>query len=389
MNYDKVKIRGVEYFRWRDWDSVSKTYVKVLYALKLKDLKIKVDKHRENRSKNIITSARTFADYMSAWLKLVHSVGKKQSTILRYQSTYRTHIEKEAIGNLKLKDLTADIVQSYYNDKSETASVDVVKSIHKILKPCLSYAAATGKIAQDFTKLLKIPAKPYIPGQSDKIHPLTLNQQMTFVQVIQGHEYEILYSTALDTGMRIGELAGLNLEDIDFFKEEINVNKSYNPDPRCGMTDTKNHKRRILPMPNITKLMLMDHLAKQKKQLAPLGITQTKDTPVFTNCVGGRIDRSRVLKQLKKIYAQMGITDKTMHDLRHTYATRLFELGENVKVVSVLLGHSSTAITLETYTTVLESLKEKAKSRIDELYTNLPNANLSVNPSVNFLKLVK
>jgi integrase len=62
---------------------------------------------------------------------------------------------------------------------------------------------------------------------------------------------------------------------------------------------------------------------------------------------------------------------------------------ENIKVVSVLLGHSTTAMTLETYTTVLESLKEKANRWIDELYTNSSSANISVKNSVKILKLVK
>jgi len=55
--------------------------------------------------------------------------------------------------------------------------------------------------------------------------------------------------------------------------------------------------------------------------------------------------------------------------LRHTYATRLFELKEEPKTVQSLLGHSNISITLDTYTHVLESMKEKAATKLNDLYT--------------------
>lgn len=77
---------------------------------------------------------------------------------------------------------------------------------------------------------------------------------------------------------------------------------------------------------------------------------------------------SFVLNELKKVYASIGLTDKTFHDLRHAYATRLFKLGEPAKTIQELLGHSSVNITLGTYTHVLDELKEKAVSKIDDIY---------------------
>ena len=71
---------------------------------------------------------------------------------------------------------------------------------------------------------------------------------------------------------------------------------------------------------------------------------------------------------MKKILDKNNIQEKRFHDLRHTYATRLFELGENPKTVQKLLGHSSLSITLDTYTHVLDAMKEQAVSKIDDLY---------------------
>jgi len=89
---------------------------------------------------------------------------------------------------------------------------------------------------------------------------------------------------------------------------------------------------------------------------------------VFCNIFGNYLDSSNVLKIMKKILDKSNIQEKRFHDLRHTYATRLFELGENPKTIQKLLGHSRLAIILDTYTHVPDAMKEQAISKIDDLY---------------------
>jgi hypothetical protein len=68
------------------------------------------------------------------------------------------------------------------------------------------------------------------------------------------------------------------------------------------------------------------------------------------------------------IIVNAGIRDIKFHDLRPTYATRLFELKEDPKTVQTLLGHSNISITLDTYTHVLESMKVKDATKLNDLY---------------------
>jgi len=56
---------------------------------------------------------------------------------------------------------------------------------------------------------------------------------------------------------------------------------------------------------------------------------------------------------------------------RHTFATRLFELGEEPKTVQELLGHANISITLDTYTHVLDSMKKKASQKLNDLYQSM------------------
>jgi integrase len=118
------------------------------------------------------------------------------------------------------------------------------------------------------------------------------------------------------------------------------------------------------------KKVWLEHMKEQKVQLFRIGIIQSETTLIFGSIVNTNLDSGSVLKELKKVYASIGITDKTFHDLRHTYATRLFELGEPAKTVQELLGHSNTAVTLNIYTHVLGTMKVATASKIDDLYKN-------------------
>lgn len=79
------------------------------------------------------------------------------------------------------------------------------------------------------------------------------------------------------------------------------------------------------------------------------------------------LDGSNVNKEFKRILKEAGLRDRRFHDLRHTCATRLFELGANPKEVQTYLGHASLAITMGTYTHVLNGQKKNIANRFDKM----------------------
>jgi integrase len=93
------------------------------------------------------------------------------------------------------------------------------------------------------------------------------------------------------------------------------------------------------------------------------------DAPVFCDQRGGWLRKSNVSRR-SFIPAIMAAKVPTIrfHDLRHTHATLLLRDGENVKVVSERLGHSSIEITLKYYSHVMPSMQEGAASRIQALF---------------------
>lgn len=141
---------------------------------------------------------------------------------------------------------------------------------------------------------------------------------------------------------------------------------------------TKNSVR-VIPLPERTRDIILTHRVRQRDRLIRFGKKQEVGTPLFSISVGTHFERQAILKIIKSIYKKAGIAGKNFHDLRHTYATRLFELGEQPKTVQMLLRHSDVSTTLNVYTYVLDDLKVKSASKIDQFYAenNLKKADES------------
>lgn len=379
MKYDKVTRKGNVYFRWRNWDSVLSKYTKTLYGITLKELKAKVDKFLELENAGVLESDSLFVDFCKDWLYNIHLVDKKPSTKARYDTTFNCHIKESRIGKMKLQEITVNDIQKWYNQIFKKSGENVVKNLHKVIRPCFRFAYKSGYIIRNHGELVTLPRdlKGKTKRKHEKVNPLTMDEQKKFVNVIHDHEYEALFTTALDTGMREGELFALTWADLDLKKQTIRIDKTYSYVKDIELkrriqivTDPKTEgSTRVIPMANRTKEILEKHKFEQRKIFLKIGIAQEVDTLVFSTPIATFLDSSNVLKKLKIEYMKIGVTEKTFHDLRHTYATRLFELGEPGKTVQELLGHSSIDITLGTYTHVLDELKEKAVSKIDDIYT--------------------
>lgn len=377
MKYDKKVVKGHVYFRHRLYDPVTQK-TKDITAKTLKELKEKVRIAEEKTRYGIVEDKVTFGAYFNDWLDNVHLIDKKPATVERYKSCHRNHVKGYRIELIKLKDLKINDVQDHYNTIFEKKkSSKTVETMHRIIKPCIRYAYETQRILKDFSGVLKIPVdSTSLINKKSKVNPLSLEEQFDFIERTNNHKLHALFTTALDTGLRMGELFALNWDDVDFDKMEIRVTKtlSFIKDQEANkwkqdISTTKTvYSRRVIPLPLRTKGILLEHQVKQKKEMKRMGFDQDNETLVFCTPIGTGYERGNVLKRIKKVYADMGIPTKTFHDLRHTYATRLFEMGENPKTVQVLLGHANVSTTLSTYIHVLESLKVQAAAKIDGLY---------------------
>ena len=89
---------------------------------------------------------------------------------------------------------------------------------------------------------------------------------------------------------------------------------------------------------------------------------------MFTTRAGEPLDyRATVRRHFKRLLKAAKLPDLRPYDLRHTSATLLLAAGENIKVISERLGHTSSALTLDVYSHVLPTMQKEAANRLDML----------------------
>jgi len=97
-----------------------------------------------------------------------------------------------------------------------------------------------------------------------------------------------------------------------------------------------------------------------------LGKTLLTNELVFSNPDGAPLRPSTITRCFKNLAVSIGLNGVRLHDLRHTHATLMLRQGIHPKIINERLGHSSIAITLDTYSHILPSLQEAAARKFDE-----------------------
>jgi hypothetical protein len=98
-----------------------------------------------------------------------------------------------------------------------------------------------------------------------------------------------------------------------------------------------------------------------------LGKTLGEDNLVFSNLNGTSVDPGTLTHNFARIARRAGLPGTRFHDLRHTFASLMLIASVHPKIVSEMLGHSSVAFTLDTYSHVIPTLQQAAMRRLDEM----------------------
>jgi tyrosine recombinase XerC len=135
---------------------------------------------------------------------------------------------------------------------------------------------------------------------------------------------ELLYAT----GMRVRELAELDIDDIDIKRGEVRV---------LG----KGRKERVIPIHDAAKQLVVNYIEKERPILAANATAGgVEDTPLFLNLKGGRLSDRGVRRVVDRFFRGLeGGKRISPHTLRHTFATHMLQGGADLRTVQELLGH--------------------------------------------------
>jgi len=315
----------------------------------------------------------TLAEYLERWLKDYAWPNLAPKTAEGYEYIIRRHFIP-ALGNMTLTQLKPEHLQRYYSEKLSSGRCDnsgglsaqTVRHHHTALHKALQTAVEWGLLSRN-------PADAVNPPhvQQPEMKTWGENDIIRFLEAAKDSPYYVLFYTALFTGMRRSELLALRWQDIDFIFSQVYVSRSLHV-LKGGKVVFKSPKtapgRRTVALPPSAILTLKEHREKQEAMRAMLGIPLTDDDLVFSHFDGKPLLPNTVTHAWIKLVRHTGLKGIRLHDARHSHASLMLKQGIHPKVVQERLGHSSIAITLDTYSHVAPGLQQAAAARFDEAF---------------------
>ncbi len=183
----------------------------------------------------------------------------------------------------------------------------------------------------------KLPKKiPIFLDVDDTVHLIQSIETKTWLGRRDRAIVELLYSS----GLRVGELISLSVQDLDLSEQVIRV---------IG----KGNKERMVPFGNLAKQALEEYFLVRQTKLA------AGEEAVFINKFGKRLSARSIERLLEKLRVKAGIIHKvTPHTLRHSFATHMLNGGADLRSIQELLGHANLSTTQKYTHVTLDRLME-------------------------------
>lgn len=297
------------------------------------------------------------------WEFMYYSSDIKPSTFQRYEGVYRNYIKESDIASAKVHTFNSVKLQIFYNslydNKKKTSQIEF---LNRFLKAFFNFAIDKGYIVKNPCKSIVIPGKKEEVLKKNEIEILSEKEIKTIQEYIKNKPFELIFTLALSTGARLGELVALKWENIDLKNNTISIEQAYkcvyefNKDETKTLTakiQTPKSKGsiRINPLPIKTVKLL--------KKYKGTGFVFRYENKVYQD--------KAVQDEWKKILKECKITHKKFHAIRHTYATLLLKNGVDIKTVQKLMGHSDIKTT-QIYLHVLPDMKEDAVDKLNSIF---------------------
>ncbi|MDD4562018.1 MAG: site-specific integrase [Syntrophomonadaceae bacterium] len=329
----------------------------------------------------------TVSEWLDTWLETYAKTRVRQNTFEDYQRLVDAHL-KPSIGSNSLKDLRPQQVQKMINDKLASGRIRTdshgkkggplaprtVKYIHIVLHMALEQAVKNSLVIRNVCDAVDKPQKI-----KHEFMPWSTEQTNMFLTSVKNTSLFPVYMVAWGAGLRRSEILGLEWPDIDVKKGTLTVRRTLvrvKGGYKFGEPKTQK-SRRTIPLPE----PVIKALKEWKRELAKFEMewngqhinVDPKERPkfnplnmVFCNEIGEPLNPDEISRAFKKDLENAKLPNIRFHDLRHGHATMLLELGEDIKLISDRLGHSSIAITGDIYAHVTDKMQREAVNKLEK-----------------------
>lgn len=323
----------------------------------------------------------TLSEWVNIFLYTKSYPTVAKSTFSRQQASYK-HICVSSLGAITLQNISPRLIQEFIN--SLDLSYSSLRQIRILLNQSFEYAIDNNLLRINPMRGVILPKKE----KDTTIRVLSKEQQKDYILALEDEPNRLFFLTAIFTGLRCGELIALKWKNIDLKSSNIFVCETV-VRTRVYTSTGKSHFETVTNSPKTTSSIrtvpIPEFLVQELSTYKPSG-NEVNDQYVFATsngtpqwdcnirnwhhriCQKAKINPTISIKDGTQIIKYVGVP---FHALRHTFATRLIEAGENAKVIQELLGHSDIQTTLNIYTHVLEETKIASAKKQQALYYDL------------------
>ena len=304
-----------------------------------------------------------FGEWLDYWYETYCKPNARPATQRIYEGYIRLYLHPR-LGSIPLNKVTTSDIQQMCTWMMTEARVDQkngegglsdsqVINCYSLCDRVLEKAVAEKLIVRNPAKGCKLP-----PNRPNEMKVLSReDMQKVLIQAKEENYYE-LFLLEFATGLRLGELMALQWDDVDLVTGELRINKQVNlvglklviSEPK-----TKAAVRTLILPPSVRKVLAEYKTKVNSRWLFPS--PKKDDLPIIPSAVSRR---------LHTLLEHAGCEQVRFHDLRHTFATNALAHGMDIKTLSTILGHVSSATTLNTYSHVTDEMRQRAAVKIDQ-----------------------
>lgn len=300
----------------------------------------------------------TFEQYKERWLMM-----KQQELKPQTYTNYISMLSHMTFGDTPFRDISVAAINSMLLKLLETRTPNTVRRYRTVLISIFESARKERIIPENLAKdSIHIKDKQEVTEETDEaIHVLTAEEARDMIEVSKTFTnipwlYPLI-RTALETGMRKGELRALQYKALH--EDTLRINKS--------ISDTAGNNNQVVTPKTKTSIRTI-HVSCSLIQLLRSIPHENESDFIFRTNNDTPIGKNTILRYFSQLKEKCHITKPLhFHDLRHTHATLLIMAGVNIKTVSVRLGHASVAITLNRYTHALPAQDKEASDYITSM----------------------
>lgn len=326
----------------------------------------------------------SFSAFVGEWREKYAAEHLEERTLYAYEVNLKKHI-LPVFGHLRLDQIKPLHIVSFLKKLGEPGSRRDGKALssatillnHRVLKNIFRRASEWKVIKDNPAAAVQRPkaiSKQNTPYNEEEVRQL--------LQALQSEPYRwrMMITLAVTTGMRRGELLGLEWKHVDLKTGVISVEQSVSTSPKgvahVKSPKTKNSRRKVsLPTPVLEELReYAKHQAKERDEV----IWEGGDRKfLFCHSNGKAYYQERPYIWFQHFLRKNGFRPIRFHDLRHTSATLLINQGVHAKIISERLGHGDISTTMNVYGHALQSADQAAADKFDSLFScpqSAPNA---------------